>query len=119
MSGWPSGVTHRYFLHPDSIRSFRTAIPACNKPCKKFLTLVSKILTSGFVLDLGAQEEFDNNFCILAIFCKHSIDFGETILFLKFFTSGSMKTDVTNFETDVTNLLQNLLQRLQWHSLSK
>jgi len=66
-------ATHRYFLHPDSIRSFRTAIPACKKPCKKFLTeisyislknsyIVSTILTSGFVLDLGAQEEFDDNF---------------------------------------------------------
>ena len=29
---------------------------------QKILTLVSKILTSGFVLDLGAQEEFDDNF---------------------------------------------------------
>ncbi len=29
---------------------------------QKFLTSVSKILTSGFALDLGAQEEFDDNF---------------------------------------------------------
>ncbi len=113
MSGWHGGVTHRYFLHPDSIRSFRTAIPACNKPCKKFLTeisyislknsyIVSKILTSGFVLDLGAQEEFDDNFwCRVKLrssFCKHSIDFGEIIVLFGFFTSGSMKTDVIFFE---------------------
>ena len=43
MSGWPTGVTHRYFLHPDSIRISRNAVPDCNKLCKKFLTKISYI----------------------------------------------------------------------------
>ena len=30
--------------------------------CNKIITSVSKIITSGFVLDLGSQEESDDNF---------------------------------------------------------
>ena len=82
VSGWSTGVTHRYFLHLDSTRLSRNVIPACNKPCNKFITenyyislknyyIVSKIITSGFVVDHEAQEEFDNNsWCFVKFRCS-------------------------------------------------
>ena len=76
VSDWSTVVTYRYFLHPDSIIISRNTIPACNKPCNNFLlqkiiTSASKIITLGFVLDLGAQEEFDDNFwCCVKLRCS-------------------------------------------------
>ena len=41
---------------------------------QKIITSVSKIITSGFVVDLGAQEEFDNNYwCFVKLSKEHAI----------------------------------------------
>ena len=74
---WGVWLIHRsHPSNPDSIIISRNTIPACNKPCNNFLlqkiiTSASKIITLGFVLDLGAQEEFDDNFwCCVKLRCS-------------------------------------------------
>ena len=121
MSGWPTGVTHRYFLHLDSIEVFRNAIPACNKPCNKFITenyyIVSKIITSGFVHDKPKNDPrtwfYNHNWhcatiaCSLDNFTKHQ----ELLSNSSWAPRSTTKPDVIIFETDVIIFCNKFITR--------